>query len=72
MKKKQKKYAMVIDTKLCVGCGACVDECPIGAIRLQEKENREIRSNIMPTHCCGCRTCLIYCVRSAIKVPATA
>lgn len=61
-----------VDEDLCVGCGACVDECPVGAIRLKEVEDMEIRSNIMTTHCCGCRTCTIYCVRSAIKLPEIA
>jgi len=57
-----------VDEDLCVGCGTCLDECPVGAIRLREREDKTIRSNIMPTHCCGCRTCTIYCVRSAIQV----
>ncbi len=61
-----------VDEELCLGCGACLDECPVGAIRLKERDNNEIRSNIMKTHCCGCRTCLIYCVRSAIKIPEIA
>jgi len=60
-----------VDESLCVGCGACLDECPVGAIRLKVTEDGEVRSNIMTTHCCGCRTCTIYCVRSAIKVPET-
>jgi bidirectional [NiFe] hydrogenase diaphorase subunit len=61
-----------VDETLCVGCGACLDECPVGAIRLKLTEEGEVRSNIMTTHCCGCRTCTIYCVRSAIKVPEIA
>jgi len=61
-----------VDETLCVGCGACVDECPIGAVRLKLNDEGEVRSNIMKTHCCGCRTCTMYCVRSAIKVPEIA
>lgn len=61
-----------IDEELCVGCGSCLEECPVGAIQLKLNEHNEIRSNVLTTHCCGCRTCKIYCVRSAIKFPATA
>ncbi|MCX8042494.1 MAG: 2Fe-2S iron-sulfur cluster-binding protein [Desulfobacterota bacterium] len=61
-----------VDEDLCVGCGACIEECPVGAIHLKITEKKTIRSTIMPTHCCGCRTCTMYCVRSAIKVPARA
>ena len=61
-----------VDEELCVGCGACIEECPVGAIHLRINEKNLIRSNIMTTHCCGCRTCTMYCVRSAIKVPARA
>ena len=57
-----------VDEELCIGCGACVDECPVGAIQLEERDKKEVRSRILPTHCCGCQTCAVYCVRAAIKV----
>ena len=29
------RYVMVIDQRRCIGCGSCVDECPVGAISLE-------------------------------------
>jgi len=61
-----------VDHDLCVGCGSCLEECPAGAMKLEVTDKNEIRNTIMSEHCCGCQTCTIYCVRSAIKVPALA
>jgi len=30
-----KRYVMLVDTKRCVGCGACAKQCPIDAIEMK-------------------------------------
>lgn len=44
-------------TSGCVGCGACVDECPNGAIF----EKDEI-FYVNPEKCCGGNTCNMICL----------
>ncbi len=45
----------------CVGCGTCVDECPLSAIA--EKEDKY---EILPDKCDGCAKCVEVCPVEAI------
>ena len=60
---KAKKYAAV-DKSRCVACGACVKECPLGAIKIWRgcfaKSNKEI--------CVGCGKCALICPAGSIEV----
>ncbi len=55
-----------IDEEKCLGCGACADNCPCGAIELKESEG-EIKSYCYTVNCTGCRICRYVCPREAIS-----
>ena len=57
-----KKYAKVIKEE-CVACGACVGECPKGAISVF----KGIYSVIDETICVGCGLCAKACPAQAIE-----
>lgn len=44
----------------CIGCGACVDTCPVQCITLDEK------AEINPEQCIDCGACQDVCPVSAI------
>ncbi|MFA9392774.1 MAG: 4Fe-4S binding protein [Prolixibacteraceae bacterium] len=50
-----------IDTKLCIGCGACVDICPSEAIHIEDG-----KAEITITKCKKCRACVKVCPVEAI------
>ncbi len=52
----------VIDENLCTACGTCVDECPVGAIELDDvaKVDEEL--------CTDCRACVKVCPNDAISL----
>ena len=53
--------AMIVDKETCVGCGACVAVCPVGAISLEDKAHIDADS------CIGCGACVNACPVGAIS-----
>ena len=53
--------AMIVDKETCVGCGACVAVCPVGAISLEDKACIDADS------CIGCGACVNVCPVGAIS-----
>ena len=58
--------ALKIDANLCVGCGACVDACPYGFIKISPKENKVYKCDL----CGGNPQCVNYCPTGALEVIA--
>ena len=56
--------ALIIDTSLCVGCGACVGGCPNGALEL-----RDGVAAVEENACVLCGVCVQSCPVGAIDIP---
>lgn len=56
-------YYSSVKDDLCVGCGVCVDICPMDAIKLKN----EI-ATIKKKRCIGCGNCVAKCPSDAIKL----
>lgn len=54
-----------IDQSLCNGCGACVAQCPTGALGWQHGK----AALVQPHQCIYCATCEAICPVSAIELP---
>ena len=52
-----------IDKKKCIGCGACISICPVGAILI----NNEGKAAVDKKKCINCGSCLGICPVEAIK-----
>lgn len=52
-----------VNQKLCDGCGVCIDECPVGAVRL----NGGGAAAIDEAECIRCGRCHDVCPRDAVR-----
>ncbi|MBU0683607.1 MAG: 4Fe-4S binding protein [Candidatus Omnitrophota bacterium] len=51
---------ITIDRTKCNGCGACVDVCPVNAIKIEQKKA------VVSEECVGCGACVNECPNEAI------
>ena len=52
-----------INEDLCVSCGVCVDDCPVGAITLKEDDKAIINED----ECIRCGRCHDVCPQEAVR-----
>jgi len=54
-----------VDLDKCIGCGTCVESCPMDVFRLDTGSRSRIA---YPDDCQVCRLCQHYCPTGAIEV----
>lgn len=54
--------AVTIDEEKCTACGACVEVCPVEALKLEDK------AKVDPDTCIDCGTCVDECPVGAISL----
>lgn len=52
-----------VNEEMCTGCGVCVDECPVGAIRLGASDTAAIDE----AECIRCGRCHDVCPQEAVR-----
>ena len=55
----------MVNKEKCIGCGTCVNVCPVGAISF----GPDGKAVIDPKKCIKCKTCEGVCPVQAIKIP---
>lgn len=57
-------YEIKVDNEKCVGCGECVDICPVEVYELQDEKSVPVNAE----ECVGCESCVEVCEENAITV----
>ena len=61
-----RKYP-VVDEDVCLGCGGCMENCPVGALELDDRGGFDKKAKVYSDNCMGCHTCENYCPVGAIS-----
>lgn len=57
-------WTVTVDTDKCIGCGECVDVCPVEVYELQNEKSTPVNEE----ECLGCESCVEVCEPGAITV----
>lgn len=57
-------YEVIVDNDKCIGCGECVDICPVEVYELQDEKSVPVNAE----ECVGCESCIEVCEHEAITV----
>ena len=57
-------YNVTVDTDKCVGCGECVDVCPVEVYQMKDGKSDPVNAD----ECLGCESCVEVCESNAITV----
>ena len=58
---------IVVDKDKCLGCGSCMENCPVGALELDDQGGYEKYAKVYEINCMGCHTCERYCPAGALS-----
>lgn len=61
----ERKYKVMFQKNACVGCGACVDVCPVGIHTISASGEHIVDRG---KNCTGCRKCVDACIESALSI----
>jgi len=56
-----------VDEDKCLGCGSCMENCPVGALELEDKGGYDKKAKVYTQNCMACHTCERYCPVGAIS-----
>jgi NAD-dependent dihydropyrimidine dehydrogenase PreA subunit len=57
-------YTIEVDEEKCIGCGDCVDVCPVDVYEMQDEKSVSVNVE----ECIGCESCVEACEQEAITV----
>ena len=57
-------YKPEVDAEKCVGCGECVEICPVEIYELKDEKSVVVKEE----ECLGCESCVEVCEQKAITV----
>ena len=60
-------YKLEVDAEKCVGCGECVEICPVDVYEIQDEKSVVVNEG----ECVGCESCLEVCEEDAITIEET-
>ncbi|MBN1625519.1 MAG: 4Fe-4S binding protein [Deltaproteobacteria bacterium] len=57
-------YKPEVDAEKCIGCGNCVEVCPVDVYEIQDSNSVPVNAD----ECLGCESCLEACTEDAITL----